>query len=174
MELYDKIVATVKSSTFDAVVVTGADNFAYMAGAAIPLLVLYPDSPVIVVWPRRGEPTVIAPEEWEETKKHPIIGKQILRCHSTLPAEGAQLVMEHHENADGSGYPEGLSLPRQHPWTRILRLLDAYDALTTFRPYRPAHPPFAALRFLQKLEGPRGPIFETRTLMNFIRFLAMA
>jgi HD-GYP domain-containing protein (c-di-GMP phosphodiesterase class II) len=116
----------------------------------------------------------LTPEEWEETKKHPIIGKQILRCHSTLPAEGAQLVMEHHENADGSGYPEGLSLPRQHPWTRILRLLDAYDALTTFRPYRPAHPPFAALRFLQKLEGPRGPIFETRTLMNFIRFLAMA
>ena len=67
MELYDKIVAAVKNSTFDAVVVTGADNFAYMAGAAIPLLVLYPDSPVIVVWRRRGDPTVIAPEEWEET-----------------------------------------------------------------------------------------------------------
>jgi Xaa-Pro dipeptidase len=67
MELYDKIVATVKSSTFDAIIVTGADNFAYMAGAAIPFLVHYPDSPVIVVWPRRGDPTVIAPEEWEET-----------------------------------------------------------------------------------------------------------
>jgi Xaa-Pro dipeptidase len=67
MELYDKIVATVKSSTFDAVVVTGADNFAYMAGAAIPPLILYPDSPVIVIWPRRGDPTVIAPEVWEET-----------------------------------------------------------------------------------------------------------
>jgi Xaa-Pro dipeptidase len=67
MELYNKIVAAVKSSNFDAVVVTGADNFAYMAGATLPFLVLYPDSPVIVVWPRRGDPTVIAPEEWEET-----------------------------------------------------------------------------------------------------------
>jgi Xaa-Pro dipeptidase len=67
MELYNKIVAAVKSSNFDAVVVTGADNFAYMAGVTLPFLVLYPDSPVIVVWPRRGDPTVIAPEEWEET-----------------------------------------------------------------------------------------------------------
>ncbi|MFA5868610.1 MAG: M24 family metallopeptidase [Candidatus Bathyarchaeia archaeon] len=67
MELYDKIVAAVKGSTFDAVLVTGADNFAYMAGAALPFLALYPESPVAVVWPRRGDPTVIAPEEWEET-----------------------------------------------------------------------------------------------------------
>jgi HD-GYP domain-containing protein (c-di-GMP phosphodiesterase class II) len=116
----------------------------------------------------------LTPEEWEETKKHPLIGKQMLRCHSALPAEGAQLVMEHHENADGSGYPGGLSLPRQHPWTRILRLLDAYDAITTFRPYRSAQTPFAALKCLQKQEGPRGAIFEPRTLMNFIRFLALA
>ena len=67
MELYDKIVAAVKASTFDAVLVTGADNYAYMAGATIPFLALYPDSPVAVIWPRRGDPTVIAPEEWEET-----------------------------------------------------------------------------------------------------------
>ncbi len=67
MELYDKIVAAVKGSTFDAVLVTGADNFAYMAGTALPFLALYPESPVAVVWPRRGDPTVIAPEEWEET-----------------------------------------------------------------------------------------------------------
>ncbi|MCX6648387.1 MAG: M24 family metallopeptidase [Candidatus Bathyarchaeota archaeon] len=67
MELYDKIVAAVKASTFDAVLVTGADNYAYMAGAAIPFLALYPDSPVAIVWPKRGDPTVIAPIEWEET-----------------------------------------------------------------------------------------------------------
>ena len=67
MELYDKIVAAVKGSTFDAVLVTGADNFAYMAGAAVPFLALYHDSPVAVVWPKRGDPTMIAPEESEET-----------------------------------------------------------------------------------------------------------
>jgi Xaa-Pro aminopeptidase len=67
MELYEKICMGVKASTFDAVLVTGSDNFAYMAGASIPFLVLYPDSPVAVLWPRRGDPTIITPEEWEET-----------------------------------------------------------------------------------------------------------
>jgi Xaa-Pro aminopeptidase len=67
MELYDKICAGVKSSTFDVVLATGADNLAYMSGVAIPFLTLYPDSPVAVLWLRRGDPTIIAPEEWEET-----------------------------------------------------------------------------------------------------------
>jgi HD-GYP domain-containing protein (c-di-GMP phosphodiesterase class II) len=112
-------------------------------------------------------------EEWEETKAHPLIGAQILKRYPTLPAEVLQLVQEHHENADGSGYPDGLSLHQQHPWTRVLRLVDAYDALTTHRPHRPAQTPFAALKVMQKQEGPRGPVFERRTLRDFIRFLAI-
>ncbi len=67
MELYDRIEAAVKGGTFDYVLVTGADNFAYMAGAAVPFLALYPKSPVAVLWPKRGDPTIIVPEEWEET-----------------------------------------------------------------------------------------------------------
>jgi HD-GYP domain-containing protein (c-di-GMP phosphodiesterase class II) len=115
----------------------------------------------------------LTPEEWEETKQHPLIGMQMLKRSSTLPTEGIQLVREHHENADGSGYPEGLLLHQQHPWTRILRLVDSYDALTTHRAYRPAQTPFAALKYLQKQEGPRGLVFEHRTLRDFIRFLAL-
>ncbi len=67
MELYDRIEAAVKGGTFDYVLVTGADNFAYMAGAAVPFLALYPERPVAVLWPKRGDPTIIVPEEWEET-----------------------------------------------------------------------------------------------------------
>jgi HD-GYP domain-containing protein (c-di-GMP phosphodiesterase class II) len=115
----------------------------------------------------------LTPEEWEETKTHPLIGVQILKRYPILSAEGIQLVREHHENADGSGYPAGLCLHRQHPWTRIVRLVDAYDALTTHRPHRPAQTPFAALKVLQKEEGPEGPVFDRRTLRDFIRFLAI-
>lgn len=119
---------------------------------------------------KSGELTI---EEWEETKRHPLIGKQLLKRYSSLSAEGMQLVLEHHENADGSGYPEGLSLHRQHPWTRILRLLGAYDSLTANRPYRPAQTPFAALKLLQKEQGPWGAVFDGRTLKDFICFLAL-
>jgi len=115
----------------------------------------------------------LTPEEWEETKNHPLIGVHILKRYPILPAEGMQLVREHHENADGSGYPAGLCLHQQHPWTRIVRLVDAYDALTTHRPHRQAQTPFAALKMMQKQEGPRGPVFERRTLRDFIRFLAI-
>jgi HD-GYP domain-containing protein (c-di-GMP phosphodiesterase class II) len=113
-------------------------------------------------------------EEWEEFQKHPLIGMQMLKHCSSIPVEGVRLVLEHHENANGTGYPEGLALHRQHPWTRILHLLDAYDNLTTFRNNRPAQSPFAALKSLQEQEGAQGPVFEPRTLKAFIRFLALS
>jgi len=113
-------------------------------------------------------------EESEEIERHPSIGMRMLKCYSTMPAEGARLVLEHHENANGTGYPEGIPLPRQHPWTRILRLVDAYDSLTTFRFDQPAQSPFAALKSFQDQEGPWKGVFEPRTLKNFIRFLALS
>jgi len=67
MELYEKLCEAVEESGFDALLVTGPDNFCYMAGASSPFIAQYPESPVAVLWLRRGEPTVIAPEEWEET-----------------------------------------------------------------------------------------------------------
>jgi len=112
------------------------------------------------------------PEEWEAIKQHPKIGYQMLKETSSVPPEVLQLVLEHHENADGSGYPRGLPMGKQHPWTRIIRLLDAYDALTGHRPFRQALTPFAALKSLQDQAGPQRRVFEPRTLKNFIRFMA--
>jgi HD-GYP domain-containing protein (c-di-GMP phosphodiesterase class II) len=90
-----------------------------------------------------------------------------------MPSEVLQLVLEHHENADSSGYPRGLPLGKQHPWTRIIRLVDAYDALTGHRPFRQALTSFAALKSLQNQVSPKGPIFDPRILKIFIRFLAL-
>ena len=112
-------------------------------------------------------------EEWEALKNHPSLGYQMLKECESMPPEVPQLVQEHHETADGSGYPQGLPLSRQHPWTRILRLVDAFDGLTGNRPGRQPLSPFAALKFLQNQTGLHGPIFEPRILKNFIRFLAL-
>jgi HD-GYP domain-containing protein (c-di-GMP phosphodiesterase class II) len=90
---------------------------------------------------------------------------------SYLPEEVLRLTLEHHENADGSGYPRGLPLHRQHPWTRIIRLLDSYDSLTVNRPYREAFKPFNTLKILQETQGPRGPIYDSQIMKNFITFL---
>ncbi|MEW6387304.1 MAG: HD domain-containing phosphohydrolase [Thermodesulfobacteriota bacterium] len=119
----------------------------------------------------------LTPEEWQEVKAHPRLGYEILRGQASIacmPEEPLRLVLEHHENLDGSGYPQGLVGEKQHPWTRFIRVIDAYDALTVNRPYRVGKPPFAALKILQKEKGPQGPKYDQETLEHFIRFLAFA
>jgi len=82
-----------------------------------------------------SKPGSLTPEEFELLKKHPIVGADIIeKAH--LPYPVAPLVRAHHENWDGSGYPDvkkGREIPTG---ARILRVLDALDALTADRSYR--------------------------------------
>lgn len=116
----------------------------------------------------------LSPEERQVLEQHPLLGYRLLKPHVAIPVTTLRLILEHHENADGSGYPQGLPLERQHPHTRIIFLLECYDAMTNYRPYRPAHSPFAALKRLQELRGSRGPACEPHILRKFIEFLALA
>ncbi len=115
----------------------------------------------------------LSPEERELLNRHPSLGYRLLQNNSQVPLDTLRLVLEHHENADGSGYPQGLPLSRQHPCTRILFILEVYDGLITFRPYRPAYTPFAALKILQEQRGKRGLACDPPTLKRFIEFLAL-
>jgi len=120
----------------------------------------------------KGRP--LTPGEKEEISHHPAIGYRLLShgpYMSHVPNEVSLLALEHHENADGSGYPLHLPLDRQHPWTRIIRLLDSYDSLTSNRPFHRSYKPFEAIKILHEDHGPRGPIYDLQTLKNFIRFL---
>jgi len=117
---------------------------------------------------------LLDPEEREMLNRHPFLGYRLLKKNPEIPVDSLRLILEHHESADGSGYPQGLSLPRQHPYTRILFILEVYDGLTTFRPYCPAHTPFAALKILQEQQGARGLACEPQVMKQFIQFLALA
>jgi putative nucleotidyltransferase with HDIG domain len=59
-------------------------------------------------------------------------------CRIHFPWPVAELVYQHHERMDGSGYPRGLKGDEIHPWARILAVADVVDAMITHRPYRPA------------------------------------
>jgi HD-GYP domain-containing protein (c-di-GMP phosphodiesterase class II) len=121
-----------------------------------------------------NKPEPLDPEEREILNRHPALGFRLLKNNPEIPVDSLRLILEHHESADGSGYPQGLTLQRQHPYTRILFILEIYDGLTTFRPYRPAHTPFAALKILQEQQGNLGLACEPQTLKRFIQFLALA
>lgn len=75
-------------------------------------------------------------EEYDEIKKHPVIGKTIL-SNAAIFKDIIPIVLYHHERYDGKGYPYGLS-DKDIPFlARIVAVADAFDAMTTKRSYRP-------------------------------------
>ena len=81
----------------------------------------------------------LEPSEFEEIKKHPAVGAQILKNIKEMPelATGARW---HHERYDGTGYPYGLAGDEIPEAARIIAVADAYDAMTSFRSYRKVIP----------------------------------
>lgn len=76
-------------------------------------------------------------EEWDAIKMHPQHGLDILTeqdgVHSFI---AARVVIEHHERADGSGYPSGLRGEDIHPVSMMCAVVDSFDAMTAMRPFK--------------------------------------
>lgn len=85
------------------------------------------------------KPGPLTPEEWEEMKRHPVIGYDMLKDIAFLSG-GAAVVVGHHERFDGKGYPDGLSGTDIALGARVFAVADAFDAMTSDRPYRKALP----------------------------------
>ncbi len=81
------------------------------------------------------KPGPLDPPEWEEMRKHPQIGFNILRSIGFLKVP-AEIVLSHQERWDGSGYPRALAGERIALGARIFAVADALDAMTSDRPYR--------------------------------------
>ncbi|MFZ1986241.1 MAG: HD domain-containing phosphohydrolase [Desulfatitalea sp.] len=77
-------------------------------------------------------------EEFKMIKIHPQVSYDILK-NIPFPWPVAQMVRQHHERLDGSGYPQGLSGDEILPEARILGVADVTEANSSYRPYRPAH-----------------------------------
>jgi HD-GYP domain-containing protein (c-di-GMP phosphodiesterase class II) len=86
-----------------------------------------------------GKPAAFEETEWAVMKQHPLIGEQILLATGDQRSpEIARIVRHHHENFDGSGYPDSLSGTDIPLYSRIISLADNYDAMAVARPYHKA------------------------------------
>ena len=74
-------------------------------------------------------------DEYEEIKKHPLKGAQILSAISMFKSV-VPIVQSHHERIDGKGYPMGLKGEQIPILARIISVVDAFDAMTSERQYR--------------------------------------
>jgi cyclic di-GMP phosphodiesterase len=95
------------------------------------------------------KPGRLTPEEYEEIKRHPVDGRNLIRHMKTMEF-ALQVVYHHHEKIDGSGYPDGISGDTIPVTARVTTIADIFDALTTARVYRQALSREEALRIMQE------------------------
>ena len=79
----------------------------------------------------------LTPEEWRIMKEHPIRGAELVGLLTSLQ-DIVKPVRHHHENWDGTGYPDGIQGENIPLASRIIMFADTLDAMTTDRPYRKA------------------------------------
>ncbi len=84
-----------------------------------------------------SKPAKLAKLEMEMIKEHPQLGYDILKGIE-FPWPVAQMVLQHHERIDGSGYPQGLLGDEIYLGAKILSVADVVEAMASHRPYRAA------------------------------------
>jgi len=106
-------------------------------------------------------------KEFEEIKKHPQIGVDIIRpiqfLHSIIP-----LMLYHHERWDGKGYPYGLKGEEIPIGARIVAIADVYQALSSNRPYRKAYNKTEAINIIKENAGSQ---FDPNVATIFLNLL---
>ncbi|MFZ4394700.1 MAG: diguanylate cyclase [Kiritimatiellia bacterium] len=98
------------------------------------------------------KPGALLPEEWNIMKRHAKIGYDLLIGVPFLH-DVAEIVLQHHEYYDGSGYPAGLKGEQICIGARVFSIIDAYHAMRSHRCYRPALSEDAAYREIVRCSG---------------------
>jgi len=100
------------------------------------------------------KPGPLTEEEWQVMRRHTIWGEELLP-DSPWFTTARQIARSHHENWDGSGYPDGVKEDEIPLSARIVAVADGFDAMTSKRPYKGAWPPARAMRELRNDKGHR-------------------
>ncbi|MCK5230099.1 MAG: HD domain-containing protein, partial [Desulfobulbaceae bacterium] len=99
-----------------------------------------------------NKPGKLTDAEFDQIKKHPGFGVELMK--GMVSDIALDVILHHHEQYDGRGYPEGLTGDHISDNAKISAIADVYDALTTNRSYARARSPFdAALLMKEKMVG---------------------
>jgi putative nucleotidyltransferase with HDIG domain len=103
-----------------------------------------------------SKPRKLTEVEFQIIKTHPQVGYDILK-DIEFPYPVAEIVRQHHEKMDGSGYPQGLSGKDILREAKILCVADVLEAMSSHRPYRPA---IGIEKTLAEIKDKRGELFD--------------
>ncbi|GAX61126.1 metal dependent phosphohydrolase [Candidatus Scalindua japonica] len=107
-------------------------------------------------------------DEFEIVKRHPVTAVNFLSKEDNISEKSLNILLQHHENYDGTGYPNGIAGEEIHLFGRAARIIDVYDAITSNRAYRNALKPFSAL---VEMKNTMKNCFDVELFKEFICFL---
>jgi putative nucleotidyltransferase with HDIG domain len=113
------------------------------------------------------KPGPLTREEYEQVKQHAAFGADMLQG-LTGDRTLSLIVRHHHENWDGSGYPDGLRGEEIPLGARLLSIVDCYDSLTSERPYRHRLSHDCALAMIEER---RGSMYDPSITGVFLRIV---
>lgn len=114
-----------------------------------------------------AKPTKLTGKEYKMVKEHPAVGVEIIRHMKALKSV-VPIILYHHENYDGSGYPRGLKKDQIPLSARIMAIVSAFEAMTTKRPYRVAKTINAAIEEIKKNSGTQ---FDPKVVEIFLKII---
>ncbi|MDD4207400.1 MAG: HD domain-containing phosphohydrolase [Mesotoga sp.] len=103
-----------------------------------------------------SKPGKLTDLEWSLIKRHPVIGYEILR-DVQLGGPIAEIVKDHHERINGTGYPEGLEGSEISLESKIVAVADVVEAMVSHRPYRASK---GLAEAIQEIEGNAGILYD--------------
>ncbi|MDB4470777.1 HD domain-containing protein, partial [Deltaproteobacteria bacterium] len=109
-------------------------------------------------------------DDVDRLRQHPLIGMRILEPIHFM-SKIREIIGQHHERFDGSGYPLGISGDKLLLESRILSVADSYDAMTSDRPYRNAMPADVAI---SEIEVHAGTQFDPEVTKAFVELIKTA
>ena len=111
-----------------------------------------------------SKPSRLTEIEFALIKTHPRAGYDII-ADIEFPWPITQIVLQHHEKMNGSGYPQGLMDGQILVEAKILSVADVVEAMASHRPYRPAQGLDLALEYIR---GEKGTLFDNRVVESCV------
>ncbi|MEG6522696.1 HD-GYP domain-containing protein [Desulfotomaculum sp. 1211_IL3151] len=115
-----------------------------------------------------NKPDKLTPEEFEEMKRHSCHGYQMAKQIYDIASISKEIILNHHEKYDGSGYPRGLKGNEISDMAAICSVADVYNAITTDRIYRKALPPHEAYEMIMAAGD---LMFKNDVAMTFLKLI---
>ncbi|MBA6353849.1 HD-GYP domain-containing protein [Colwellia sp. BRX9-1] len=115
------------------------------------------------------KPDKLTVNEMDIVKKHLAWGHQLCKKDGFNDPIIMDMLINHHERLDGSGYPRGLKKEKLSKLARITAIIDVYDAVTGDKAYKKGQQPINALRYLLAEKGK----FDQQLVQQFIKYLGV-